>query len=156
MERGRLAGADDVVVLDCVEAFAGDQVAKALVANALYEGRYPLVSALSRPVIAGAVAEVALELGAEAVVHGCTGKGNDQLRFELAFKANYPGVRVIAPLRDRIWTRDEEIEYALARGIPVEARADKPYSIDDNLFGRAIEAGVLEDPGRLRPRMRSS
>src|SRR5918994_7136613 len=91
LERGRLAGADDVVVLDCVDAFAADQVAKALVANALYEGRYPLVSALSRPVIAGAVAEVALELGAEAVVHGCTGKGNDQLRFELAFKANYPG-----------------------------------------------------------------
>jgi argininosuccinate synthase len=151
LARGRLAGADDVVVLDCVEAFAGDQVAKALVANALYEGRYPLVSALSRPVIAGAVADVALELGAEAVVHGCTGKGNDQLRFELAFKANYPGVRVIAPLRDRVWTRDEEIEYALARGIPVEARADKPYSIDDNLFGRAIEAGVLEDPWEAPP-----
>ena len=151
LERGRLAGADDVVVLDCVGAFAADQVAKALVANALYEGRYPLVSALSRPVIAGAVAEVALELGAEAVVHGCTGKGNDQLRFELAFKANYPGVRVIAPLRDRVWTRDEEIDYALARGIPVEARADKPYSIDDNLFGRAIEAGVLEDPWEAPP-----
>jgi argininosuccinate synthase len=151
LERGRLAGADDVVVLDWVDAFTGDQVAKALVANALYEGRYPLVSALSRPVIAGAVADVALELGAEAVVHGCTGKGNDQLRFELAFKANYPGVRVIAPLRDRVWTRDEEIEYALARGIPVEARADKPYSIDDNLFGRAIEAGVLEDPWEAPP-----
>jgi argininosuccinate synthase len=151
LERGRLAGADDVVVLDCVDAFAGDQVAKALIANALYEGRYPLVSALSRPVIAGAVADVALELGAEAVVHGCTGKGNDQLRFELAFKANYPGVRVIAPLRDRVWTRDEEIDYALARGIPVEARADKPYSIDDNLFGRAIEAGVLEDPWEAPP-----
>ena len=151
LERGRLAGADDVVVLDRREAFAGDQVAKALVANALYEGRYPLVSALSRPVIAEAVADIALELGAEAVVHGCTGKGNDQLRFELAFKAKYPGVRVIAPLRDRVWTRDEEIDYALARGIPVEASADKPYSIDDNLFGRAIEAGILEDPWHAPP-----
>jgi argininosuccinate synthase len=151
VDRGRLAGADDVVVLDRTEAFAGDQVAKALVANALYEGRYPLVSALSRPVIAEAVADIALELGAEAVVHGCTGKGNDQLRFELAFKANYPGVRVIAPLRDRPWSRSEEIEYARARGIPVEARADKPYSIDDNLFGRAIEAGVLEDPWEAPP-----
>jgi len=151
VERGRLAGADDVVVLDRREAFAGDQVAKALVANALYEGRYPLVSALSRPVIAEAVADIALELGAEAVVHGCTGKGNDQLRFELAFKAKYPGVRVIAPLRDRVWTRDEEIDYALARGIPVEASADKPYSIDDNLFGRAIEAGILEDPWHAPP-----
>jgi argininosuccinate synthase len=151
LERGRLAGADDVVVLDRAEAFAGDQVAKALLANALYEGRYPLVSALSRPVIAEAVAGVAVELGAEAVVHGCTGKGNDQLRFELAFKAKYPGVRVIAPLRDRIWTRDEEIAYALARGIPVEASTEKPYSIDDNLFGRAIEAGVLEDPWQAPP-----
>jgi argininosuccinate synthase len=151
LERGRLAGADDVLVLDRVEAFAADQLAKALVANALYQGRYPLVSALSRPVIAEAVAEVALELGAEAVVHGCTGKGNDQLRFELAFRAKYPGVRVIAPLRDHVWTRNEEIEYALARGIPVEASAEKPYSIDDNLFGRAIEAGILEDPWEAPP-----
>src|SRR5918994_7088689 len=138
--RGHAAGADDVVVADRKAAFADDQVAKALLANALYEGRYPLVSALSRPVIAEAVAAIAEDVGAEAVVHGCTGKGNDQLRFELAFKANYPGVKVIAPLRDRIWTRDAEIEYAHARGIPVEASAEKPYSIDDNLFGRSIEA----------------
>src|SRR5947209_16042149 len=112
--RGEAAGAE-VVVLDRVEAFAGEQVARALKTNALYEGRYPLVSALSRPVIAEAVASLAAELDAEAVVHGCTGKGNDQLRFELAFKATYPGVHVIAPLRDRIWTREEEIDYALAR-----------------------------------------
>ena len=143
--RGHAAGASDVLLVDRKREFAGDQVAKALLANALYEGRYPLVSALSRPVIAEAVAEVALELDAEAVVHGCTGKGNDQLRFELAFKAKYPGVHVIAPLRDKIWTRDEEIAFAEARGIPVEAKAEKPYSIDDNLFGRAIEAGILED-----------
>ena len=151
VRRGGAAGADDVLVVDRREAFADDQVAKALLANALYEGRYPLISALSRPVIAGAVAEVALDLGAEAVVHGCTGKGNDQLRFELAFKARYPGVRVIAPLRDRVWTRDEEIVYAHERGIPVEAKADSPYSIDDNLFGRAIEAGILEDPWAAPP-----
>lgn len=151
IERGRLAGADEVLLLDRKAAFADDQVAKALLANALYEGRYPLVSALSRPVIAEAVAEVALEVGAEAAVHGCTGKGNDQLRFELAFKAKYPGVTVIAPLRDRVWTRDEEIAYAEARGIPVEAKAGKPYSIDDNLFGRAIEAGILEDPWAAPP-----
>jgi argininosuccinate synthase len=151
IERGRIAGADDVVLLDRKAEFAADQVAKALVANALYEGRYPLVSALSRPVIAGAVAEVALDIGAEAVVHGCTGKGNDQLRFELAFKARYPDVTVIAPLRDRIWSRDEEIAYAEAHGIPVEANVEKPYSIDDNLFGRAIEAGILEDPWTAPP-----
>ena len=151
LARGRAAGASDVVLVDRRSEFASDQVAKSLIANALYEGRYPLVSALSRPVIAAAVAEIALDLDAEAVVHGCTGKGNDQLRFELAFKAKYPGVLVIAPLRDKVWTRDEEIEFAEARGIPVEAKAEKPYSIDDNLFGRAIEAGVLEDPWAAPP-----
>ena len=150
-ERGKLAGADDVLLVDRKDAFAEDQVAKALLANALYEGKYPLISALSRPVIAEAVADIALELGAEAVVHGCTGKGNDQLRFELAFKARYPGVKVIAPLRDRIWTRDEEMAYAQERGIPVEAKPESPYSIDDNLFGRAIEAGILEDPWTAPP-----
>ena len=148
---GRAAGADDVIVARLARTFADEQVAKALKTNALYEGKYPLVSALSRPVIAEAVASLALELGAEAVVHGCTGKGNDQLRFELAFKANYPGVRVIAPLRDRVWTREEEIAYALARGIPVTAKKGSPYSIDENLFGRSIEAGILEDPWTAPP-----
>jgi argininosuccinate synthase len=144
--RGRAAGADDVLLLDRREAFAADQVARALKTNALYQGRYPLISALSRPVIAEAVADVALQIGADAVVHGCTGKGNDQLRFELAFTARYPGVKVIAPLRDRVWTRDAEIGYALSRGIPVEAKPESPYSTDDNLVGRSIEAGILEDP----------
>jgi argininosuccinate synthase len=146
LARGQAAGADDVILLDRKDAFANEQVAKAIRANALYEGRYPLVSALSRPVVAEAVASVASEVGAEAVVHGCTGKGNDQLRFELAFKATYPGVRVIAPLRDTIWTRDAEIQFARARGIPVTQTSDSPYSIDENLFGRSIEAGILEDP----------
>ena len=151
VERGRAAGAEDVILVDRREAFAEEQVAKALKANALYEGKYPLVSALSRPVIAAAVADIAGEIGAEAVVHGCTGKGNDQLRFELAFRANYPGVTVIAPLRDKVWTRDEEIEYALARGIPIKQSAASPYSIDENLFGRSIECGVLEDPWQAPP-----
>jgi argininosuccinate synthase len=150
--RGTAAGADEVLLLDRKDEFADEQCARAIVTNALYEGKYPLVSALSRPVIAQAVAELALERGAEAVVHGCTGKGNDQLRFELAFKAHFPGVRVIAPLRDRVWTRDEEIDYALAKGIPVVQTAAAPYSIDENLFGRAIEAGVLEDPWNAPPR----
>jgi argininosuccinate synthase len=149
--RANAAGAGDVVLVDRKDAFANEQCARAILTNALYEGKYPLVSALSRPVIAQAVAEIALERGADAVVHGCTGKGNDQLRFELAFKAHYPGVRVIAPLRDRIWTRDEEIEYAVAKGIPVVQTAASPYSIDENLFGRAIEAGVLEDPWNAPP-----
>ena len=149
--RGQAAGAADVLLVDRRAEFASDQVAKALKTNALYEGRYPLVSAISRPVIAGAVADIAVELGAEAVVHGCTGKGNDQLRFELAFRANYPGVTVIAPLRDRVWTRDEEIEYALERGIPIAQTAASPYSIDENLFGRSIECGILEDPWQEPP-----
>ncbi|MHB8641837.1 MAG: argininosuccinate synthase [Gaiellaceae bacterium] len=144
--RGYAAGATDVILLDRKDEFADEQVSKALQANALYEGKYPLISALSRPVIADAVAGVALEAGAEAAVHGCTGKGNDQLRFELALKARFPGIRVIAPLRDKIWSRDEEIAYAEARGIPIEQKAESPYSTDDNLFGRAIEAGMLEDP----------
>jgi len=149
--RAKAAAADDVILVDRKDAFADEQCARAILTNALYEGKYPLVSALSRPVIAGAVADIALELGAEAVVHGCTGKGNDQLRFELAFRAHYPGVTVIAPLRDKIWTRDEEIEYAIAKGIPVVQTASAPYSIDENLFGRAIEAGVLEDPWNAPP-----
>jgi argininosuccinate synthase len=144
--RGQAAGADDVLLVDRKDAFANEQVARAIKTNALYEGRYPLVSALSRPVVAEAVASLAEEVGAEAVVHGCTGKGNDQLRFELAFKATYPGVRVIAPLRDTIWTREAEIAYAESRGIPVTHTAASPYSIDENLFGRSIEAGILEDP----------
>lgn len=149
--RGYAAGADDVVLVDRTDAFADQQVAKALLANALYQGKYPLISALSRPVIAEAVADIAVDLDAVAVVHGCTGKGNDQLRFELAFKAKYPGVKVIAPLRDHVWTRDEEIAYAHEHDIPVEAKPESPYSIDDNLFGRSIEAGVLEDPWLAPP-----
>jgi len=146
LARGRAAGAAEVLLVDRKDDFAGDQCAKAIQTNALYENRYPLVSALSRPVVAQAVAEVALEAGAEAVVHGCTAKGNDQVRFELAFRANYPGVRVIAPLRDRVRSRDEAIAFAEARGIPIKHTQASPYSIDENLFGRSIEAGVLEDP----------
>jgi argininosuccinate synthase len=149
--RGVAAGAADILLVDRKELFADDVVARALKANALYEGRYPLVSALSRPVIAEAVAGIAEELGAEAVVHGCTGKGNDQLRFELAFKATYPGVQVIAPLRDHVWAREDEVAFAVARGIPVVQTVESPYSIDENLFGRSIEAGVLEDPWTTPP-----
>jgi argininosuccinate synthase len=149
--RGKAAGADDVVLLDLKEEFAENQVARALRTNALYEGKYPLISSLSRPVIAAAVAGLASELGAEAVVHGCTGKGNDQVRFELSFKATYPEVEVIAPLRDNHRTRDEAIAFAEERGIPVEATQARPYSVDDNLLGRTIEAGVLEDAWEAPP-----
>jgi argininosuccinate synthase len=151
IERGHIAGAKDIIVIDLKERFASGIVAQAIKTNALYEGRYPLVSALSRPLIAGAVAEVAVERAAEALVHGCTGKGNDQLRFDFAFKANYPGVKVIAPLRDQSRTREEEIVYAQERGIPIFNTKESPYSIDENLFGRAIESGMLEDPWTAPP-----
>ncbi|MGD0166488.1 MAG: argininosuccinate synthase [Gaiellaceae bacterium] len=151
IERGNVAGAKEIVVLDLKERFAAGIVAQAIKTNALYEGRYPLVSALSRSLIAGAVAEVAVEHQAEALVHGCTGKGNDQLRFDFAFKANYPGVKVIAPLRDKVRTREEEIVYAQERGIPITNTKESPYSIDENLFGRAIESGLLEDPWNAPP-----
>ena len=151
IERGNVAGAKEIVVLDLKQRFVEGIVAQAIKTNALYEGRYPLVSALSRPLIAGAVAEVAVEHGAEALVHGCTGKGNDQLRFDYAFKANYPGVKVIAPLRDKVRTREEEIVYAQERGIPITNTKESPYSIDENVFGRAIESGMLEDPWNAPP-----
>ncbi|MGD0272994.1 MAG: argininosuccinate synthase [Gaiellaceae bacterium] len=151
IERGNVAGAKEIVVLDLKERFVEGNVAQAIKTNALYEGRYPLVSALSRPLIAGAVAEVAVEHEAEALVHGCTGKGNDQLRFDYAFKANYPGVKVIAPLRDKVRTREEEIVYAQERGIPITNTKESPYSIDENVFGRAIESGMLEDPWTAPP-----
>ncbi|HEY5161106.1 MAG TPA: argininosuccinate synthase [Gaiellaceae bacterium] len=150
-QRGQVAGAKEIIVLDLKERFANGIVAQAIKTNALYEGRYPLHSALSRPLIAGAVAEVAAERQAEALVHGCTGKGNDQLRFDYAFKANYPGVKVIAPLRDKVRTREEEIVYAEEHGIPITNTKESPYSIDENLFGRAIEAGMLEDPWSAPP-----
>src|SRR5262249_24712050 len=149
--RGEAAGAADILLVDRKEVFANEVVARALKANALYEGRYALGWALSRPVIAEAVAGIAEELGAEAAVHGCTGKGNDQLRFELAFKATYPGVRVIAPLRDHVWAREDEVAFAISRGIPVTQTVEQPYSIDENLLGRSIEAGMLEDPWTAPP-----
>ena len=157
LERGHAAGADDVLLVDRKESFAAEQVARALKANALYEGKYPLVSALSRPVIAQVVAELALELGAEAAVHGCTGKGNDQLRFELAFRANYPGVKVIAPLRDRVWTRDEEIEYATSRGHP-DSRHEELRRTRSTRTSSAARSrrGSSRTRGRRRRRSRTS
>ena len=155
--RGRAAGADDVVLVDRKAEFAEEQCAQAIKTNALYEGKYPLVSALSRPVIAQAVAEIAAELGAEAVVHGCTGKGNDQLRFELSFKANDPGLRVIAPLRDRIWTRDEEIEYAVAtafRSPPRRLRRSRSTRTCSGVRSRPA-CSRIPGPRRLRSRTRS-
>jgi argininosuccinate synthase len=139
-------GAVDAVAIDARNLFVDLFVWPALMAGALYEGKYPLATALGRPLIAKLMVDVAREKGAKAVAHGCTGKGNDQVRFDVTFQTLAPDLRIIAPVREWKWTRDEEIRFAEKHGIPVEAKAESPYSIDQNIFGRSIEAGVLEDP----------
>jgi argininosuccinate synthase len=141
------SGAVEAVVVDMRDEFIDEYLAKALAANALYEGKYPLVSALSRPVIVKHLVRVAHESGASAIAHGCTGKGNDQVRFEVGIRALDPDLEIVAPVREwDLVTRELEIEWAAARGIPVPVTLGSPYSIDDNLWGRTIECGVLEDP----------
>jgi argininosuccinate synthase len=149
--RAVAAGAVEAVVVDVREEFARDFVGPALRANALYENRYPLVSALSRPVIAKHLVAAAREHGCDAVAHGCTGKGNDQVRFEVSTLALAPDLQVLAPVREWGMTREDCIDYAAEHGIPVAATKDKPYSIDDNLWGRAIECGEMEDPWARPP-----
>ncbi|MBC7266910.1 MAG: argininosuccinate synthase [Coriobacteriia bacterium] len=140
-------GAVESIVKDVREEFVEDFLAKALRANALYENKYPLVSALSRPIIVKHLVEEAHRCGARYIAHGCTGKGNDQVRFEVGIAALDPDIEVIAPVREwDLKTREEEMEYAAKHGIPVPTTKASPYSIDDNLWGRAIECGVLEDP----------
>ena len=151
-ERARAAGAVDCIVVDAREEFARDFLVPALKANALYEGQYPLVSALSRPVIVKHLVEAARYHGADAVAHGCTGKGNDQVRFEVSTRALAPDLDVVAPVRSWGMTREDCILYAYDHGIPITATKEKVYSIDDNLWGRAIECGEMEDPWRVPPR----
>ncbi|MEM1851911.1 MAG: argininosuccinate synthase [Acidilobaceae archaeon] len=133
--------------IDAKREFVEDYVFKAIKANALYDGAYPLSTALARPLIAKKVVEIAKKEGAEAVAHGCTGKGNDQIRFDIAIKTLAPELKIIAPVREWGLTRSWEYEYAMKHGIPVK---EKIYSIDENLWGRSIESGVLEDP-RVEP-----
>ena len=151
-ERARAAGAVDAIVVDARKEFAEDFVAPALKANAMYEGRYPLVSALSRPVIVKHLVETARYHGVQAVAHGCTGKGNDQVRFEVSTRALAPDLEVIAPVRGWGMTREDSIHYAYDHQIPIQATKEKVYSIDDNLWGRAIECGEMEDPWAVPPR----
>ncbi|SDO99716.1 argininosuccinate synthase [Litchfieldia salsa] len=139
-------GAISSYVIDAKDEFANDYALYALKAHALYEGKYPLVSALSRPLIAKKLVEVAEKEGAVAVAHGCTGKGNDQVRFEVSINALNPNLEVIAPVREWGWSREEEIDYAKKHDIPIPVNLDSPFSIDQNLWGRSNECGVLEDP----------
>jgi len=132
--------------IEAKEEFVGDYVIPAIKANALYMDTYPVSSSLSRPLIASKLVEVAEEEGAQAVAHGCTGKGNDQVRFDITIKSLNPDLEVIAPVREWNMTRDKEIEWAKAHGVPVPVTASSPYSVDQNLWGRSIECGVLEHP----------
>jgi len=144
-------GAVDAYVIDARQEFAEDFVLPALQAGALYEGQYPLATALARPLIARLMVEVAHKTGAELIAHGCTGKGNDQVRFDVATTALAPELKVIAPIREWRMSREEEIEYARQHGIPVPVDVDSPYSTDSNLWGRSVECGVLEDPAAAPP-----
>jgi argininosuccinate synthase len=150
-ERARAAGAVEAVVVDAKDEYATEYCGPALAANALYEGRYPLVSALSRPVIVKHLVEAAKFHGADAVAHGCTGKGNDQVRFEVSTRALNPELEVLAPVRSWGMTREESILYAYDHDIPIVATKEKVYSIDDNVWGRAIECGEMEDPWNRPP-----
>ncbi len=147
------SGAKKAIVHDAREPFVKFFLWPALQAGALYEGRYPLATALGRPLLAKLLVDAAREEGARHVAHGSTGKGNDQVRFDLAVGALAPEMTVVAPLRSGMhMTRDEEIDYANVRGIPVPVTKKSPYSVDENLWGRSIEAGVLEDPWGAPPR----
>ncbi|MFP5577784.1 MAG: argininosuccinate synthase [Acidimicrobiia bacterium] len=150
-ERAKAAGAVEAIVVDAREEFAQDFCMPALRANAMYENRYPLVSALSRPVIVKHLVAAAREHGADAVGHGCTGKGNDQVRFEVSTRALAPDLEIMAPVRSWGMTREEAIYYAYDHDIPIQATKEKVYSIDDNLMGRAIECGEMEDPWAKPP-----
>lgn len=140
------AGATKAYVVDAREEFAEEFIAPALRANALYEGVYPLGTALARPLIGRHMVEVARREGASYVAHGCTGKGNDQVRFDLSTTSLAPELQVIAPAREWKMTREEEVEYAGRHGIPLATGPKTPYSVDENLWGRSVECGILEDP----------
>ena len=140
-------GAVASFAVDMREEYANEYVTLAIAANGLYENSYPLLSALSRPLLSKHMVEVAHAFEAKYVAHGCTGKGNDQVRFETSIKALDPSIEIIAPVREwNLHSREEEMEWAKTHGVPVPTTKKSPYSIDDNLWGRAIECGVLEDP----------
>ncbi|UUV99679.1 argininosuccinate synthase [Vagococcus luciliae] len=150
-EKALTVGAIESYVIDVREEFATEFVLPALQAHAYYEQKYPLVSALSRPLISKKLVELAHQVDATVIAHGCTGKGNDQVRFEVAIASLDPKIKVIAPVREWKWSREEEINYAKENGVPVPADLNNPYSVDQNLWGRANECGVLENPWNEAP-----
>jgi argininosuccinate synthase len=149
--RAMAAGAIDCVIVDARDEMAEEFCALAILANARYEGKYPLVSALSRPVIVRHLVDQARKFGAGAVAHGCTGKGNDQVRFEVGTHALAPDLEVLAPARNWGMSREASVDFAIKWDVPVKATKEKIYSIDENLWGRAVECGAMEDPWAQPP-----
>ncbi|KOP23324.1 argininosuccinate synthase [Hapalosiphon sp. MRB220] len=145
-EKALKSGASESLVADVKETFVKDYAFPAIQANALYENRYPLATALARPLIAKALVETAEIYGADAIAHGCTGKGNDQVRFDVSIAALNPNLKILAPAREWGMSREETIAYGENFGIPAPVKKSSPYSIDRNMLGRSIEAGILEDP----------
>lgn len=150
-QKGLSVGAVESIVIDAKKEFAEEYCLPALQGHAYYENKYPLVSALSRPLIVKHLVEVAEKYGATAIAHGCTGKGNDQVRFEVGIHALAPEMKIEDPIREVHWSREEEIDYAKENGIPVPITKKSPYSIDENLWGRANECGILENPWNSAP-----
>ncbi|MHA7687511.1 argininosuccinate synthase [Corynebacterium sp. HMSC08A12] len=144
-QRALGAGAVESIVVDARDEFANDYCLPTIKANGMYMKEYPLVSAISRPLIVKHMADAAKEHGGTAVAHGCTGKGNDQVRFEVGFANTAPDLDIIAPVRDYAWTREKAIAFAEENGIPIEQSKSSPFSIDQNVWGRAVETGFLED-----------
>ena len=149
--KGEQVGAVESIVIDCKDEFYSDFITHAIKANLMYEHKYPAFTALARPLIAKWQAQIALDRGADFLAHGCTGKGNDQVRFETTYAALAPNMRCIAPAREWNMTREQEIEYAELHGIPVPVAKKSPYSTDTNMWGRSIECGVIEDPSLEAP-----
>ncbi|NUG39621.1 argininosuccinate synthase [Lactobacillus mellis] len=145
-QKGLRIGAVDSIVIDAKEEFAREYCLPALQSNAYYENEYPLVSALSRPLIVKTLVNVAHKYNAVAIAHGCTGKGNDQVRFDVSIRALAPQLKIEDPIRENHWSREEEIDYAKKNGIEIPINKKSPYSIDENLWGRSNECGILEDP----------
>ncbi|MFG3611672.1 argininosuccinate synthase [Rummeliibacillus stabekisii] len=144
-------GASESYMVDAKDEFAEEYALLSLQGHTWYEQKYPLVSALSRPLISKKLVEIAEKTGATAVAHGCTGKGNDQVRFEVSIQSLNPDLEVLAPVREWAWSREEEIDYAKSKNIPIPINLDSPFSIDQNLWGRANECGILEDPWAAPP-----
>ncbi len=151
-EKAKQTGASKSYMVDLREEFITQYVWKALKSSALYEGAYPMATAIGRPLLAKLMVDIALDEDADTIAHGCTGKGNDQVRFEVGIQTLAPEINILAPLR--IWefkSREEEVEYALKNNIPIKATKSSPYSIDENLWGIAVECGILEDPEQSPP-----